>query len=338
MKVIVNVDRTTAIKAGSDCFGAVTLDLDLSALSPEDRAIVAEAPTIGGVADLTGSFRAESGDCPRRPVTSQPDPEAWIAWRREMAAWIRKRDVEAREQMERELAAYLAWAREQPVEAFLLHNYSTSGLAVVGLANPGLGGPRLPSAPIGLNMPLADTPERRAKAALREQMDAAAVLLEERKAQAAERRAAQEAEKNAAANRRRDQLAAEVRDHMDDNAQGRYRLGLLPEAEVLDSMRARLYAGLDRFPRYVKLREGDIDHEEHCYGDAGMTCETLPADGIDAEQFERYREIEAEMPDAVLAALVHVCTCDRCAGEARSTSVRVELRVGELTFSREYAL
>ena len=340
MNVIVTVDRTAAINAGSDLYGTVAVDLDPSTLGPEDRAILAAAPEINGVTDLTASFRSEAGGSPPRPVTAQADPAAWIAWRREMTQFTQARERAERERVERELAAYLAWAREQPVKAFLRDVYSHSTLtAAVALPDPGYGGPRLPSVPVGLNLPLAETPERRAKAALREQMDAAAVLLEERKAQTAARRAAEEAEKTAAANRRRDQLAAAVRDLMDDNAQGRYRLGLLPEAEILDSLRARLYAGLDDFPRYVKLREGDIEHEEHCYGDAGMTCETLPADGIDAERFERYREIEAASPEgSELTVLVHVCTCDRCDGEARSTSVRVALTAGELSFSREYAL
>ena len=117
MKVLVNVDREAAVKAGSEVYGQVIVDLALADLSEEDRAVVAAAPERGDhVTDLTSLPWVYQ---PAKPKMATPEPLAWIAWRRDAIAardqWI----VDTRVKVQQDLAEYIAWAREQPVTAFI---------------------------------------------------------------------------------------------------------------------------------------------------------------------------------------------------------------------------
>jgi hypothetical protein len=114
---------------------------------------------------------------------------------------------------------------------------------------------------------------------------------------------------------------------------------LLPEQEVLDAIRSETYAVLDAFPRYRKIRLEDIPHTDACYGDGTLDCETTAADGLCADEYDVYAEIGKAAPaGARLEALVHACTCSACEAGLIRRSLRVVVQVGELIFSREYAL
>jgi hypothetical protein len=147
----------------------------------------------------------------------------------------------------------------------------------------------------------------------------------------------------AAAARRAEQLATWVAEHGDQSTQGRFRIGMLPETEVLDRIRDQAYRPLAEFRRYRKIRWCNIEHTDECYSDYGdqnvLECDTEPADALTAEEFDTYTALDQAAPaDATLETLAHACECRTCGAGLIRKSVRVQLTVGELEFSREYTL
>lgn len=333
MKVRVNVDREAAIKAGSEVYGQVIVDLALAELTEEDRAIVAAAPERDGITDLTVLMPWVNQ--PAQPKTAAPEPLAWIAWRQEAADALARWTAKVRLQVEEELAAYLAWAREQPCTAFIRWDHRYGGTPCLPTT---FDGPKLPTYPHGLAMfPGRVEPQTAALTALADQLAAAQVEIDRRLAFNREREAAREAEKAEVALQRGERLAAEVA-NMDANAQGRWKLGLLPEGEILDSLRNRLFASLDAWPRYGKITQGDLAHE---YGCAGMDidCVVTVAETLTAAQYDYFERLARDLPAGARYDLkVHTCTCQGCDAEASRYSVRVKIEDGPLVFTREYAL
>ena len=332
MKVLVNVDRETAIKAGSEVYGQVIVDLALADLTEEDRAVVAGATEHNGITDLTALPWIYQ---PAKPKTAVPEPLAWIAWRREAIAardqWI----VDTRVKIAEDLALYLEWAREQPVSAFIRWDHRQGGVPSLPSSAEG---PKLPTYPHDLPWyPGRTDPQATAWAALADQLAAARAEIDRRQAFHQEREAAREAENAEAARQRRERLAAEV-PNMDANAQGRWKLGLLPEEEILDSLRNRLFASLDGWPRYVKITGRDLPHEDWCDSQE-ITCTAGPADALTAAQYERFDLLARDLPAGARYDIkVHVCTCQACGAETSRYSVRVKIEDGPLVFTREYAL
>jgi hypothetical protein len=108
---------------------------------------------------------------------------------------------------------------------------------------------------------------------------------------------------------------------------------------VIDVIRAAAYAPLDGFPRYSKIKLGDLDHGDECSEYGELECETTAAEALTADEFEVYQRIEAAAPaGATLEALAHACTCSACEAGLIRRSVKVAITVGELAFTREYAL
>jgi hypothetical protein len=168
--------------------------------------------------------------------------------------------------------------------------------------------------------------------------EAVAILEERRRLRVEEAKAAEIAAKEAEA-RRLAQQDDWVRDHGTPNQQGRHSLGLLPESEVIDGIRGAAYAALDGFPRYSKIRMGDIGHEDDCGGFGELSCATSPAGALTASEYDAYTAIQEAAPAAAeLEALAHACSCSECHATSVRRSVRVAIKVGELAFSREYAL
>jgi hypothetical protein len=346
MRVAVNVDREQAILAGQDGYGRVVVELDPAELSEEDRAMLAATPELNGITDLTANPWRSSAEAPKRPRTATPDPLAWLAWRRAMQAF--EKDSQAREalQVEQELAAYLDWARAQPVEAFL--EWTTGGRERVRLPMPSKEAPRLPSKPYWLDWSRA--PEVRAREALAETWAAAEQLAATREAERQARRAAEEAEQEAKAVRRQEQLAAWVGSVMDENAQGRFQRGVLAESEILEAIAEDTFAPLAEFPRYVPIQCGDLDHADACE-ECEMECRLGPANSLGvaltADQYAVFLAIERaaiEDPAGLGATRVEVtpyaqvCACSDCDAELSRVAARVTVRYGELAVSRAYGL
>lgn len=333
MKVLVNVDREAAVKAGSEVYGQVIVDLALADLSEEDRAVVAAAPERGDhVTDLTSLPWVYQ---PAKPKMATPEPLAWIAWRREAIAAREQWAADTRVKVQEDLVDYLAWAREQPVTAFIRWDHRQGGTPCLPMAAEG---PKLPAYPHDLpQFPGRTDPQAAAWEALADKITEAQAEIARRQAFYKEREAARDAENAEAARQRRERLAAEV-PNMDANAQGRWKLGLLPEEEILDSLRNRLFASLDGWPRYVKLAGRDLPHEDWCSA-SDLECAVTPAETLTAAQYEYFDRLVRDLPTGARYDFkVHTCTCSACSAEARRYSVRVKIEDGPLVFTREYAL
>jgi hypothetical protein len=365
MKVQVNVDRTAAIMAGHDTYGPVIVDLDPADLTPEERALLAECPESNGITNLTATPEGYATHRPPYPKTTTPEPRLWLAWRAETKAAHAAHVAEVARRAEERMADYLEWAKDQPLEAFI----ATSHHRVDGTLAPAFTA-RLPPAETGASgshfLPSSSdwrhtttaketntpAPEVYARQRLAERFAEAETRVAVLREESARAIANQRAETEAAAERRERQLADEVRDFMDDNALGRYRMGVLPEEEILDSMRARIFAPLEGLPRYRKLHLADLEHEDGCYswtaeatdGDS-LTCEVERATDMTSAEAERFWAID-EVARAIaltgltveVTPLAHRCSCDHCHAEAIRLSAQVKVTVGELTFTREYGL
>ena len=127
---------------------------------------------------------------------------------------------------------------------------------------------------------------------------------------------------------------------MNDDAEGRFKLGSLPEKESLAAMRDRLYASLGDFARYRRIRWTDIEHTDECTGpDGGVDCATNAAASLRPAEYELYEQIRAAAPEgARLDVLAHSCECRGCGAGLVRRSVRVKATEGGISFSREYAL
>jgi hypothetical protein len=320
-------------------------------LTPEEREILLAAPLTpfpDQYPDLTNAGgNTYPGKYPPPPdladaVDALAAVRAWLAWRG--ACQTEKKRVTAEEAAKEALAAkvamdhaqtYVAYWREQPVERFF------------SLPWPPDRGPISPyvELPAGREGEPGRAPLERHRAAMAFAQaeladrisEAVAILEERRRLRVEEAKAAEIAAKEAEA-RRLAQMDDWVRDHGTPNQQGRYSLGLLPESEVIDAIRGAAYAALDGFPRYSKIRMADIDHDDDCGGFGELSCATSPAAALTASEYDAYTAIQEAAPaDAELEALAHACTCSECHASVVRRSVRVVIRVGELTFSREYA-
>jgi hypothetical protein len=153
--------------------------------------------------------------------------------------------------------------------------------------------------------------------------------------------------------RRKDQIDTWVSERGSDNQRKRHELGLLPEKEILDAMRGAAFSSLDSFPRYAKLSKSDIDCI--CEERVNEAFDVSPASEATAAEFEALDAIatavRADHPNAAVTLLDHSAWCKDCydkEDDGKMTnrdvrtlhrkSVRVEITVGALTFSREYAV
>ncbi|WPL17787.1 hypothetical protein Thiowin_02829 [Thiorhodovibrio winogradskyi] len=330
MKVMIRVDRVAAILAGCDCYGDLIAEVDPRELNLDERNALALAPEQHGVTDLTAPFPSP-GTYPAPPETATPDIRAWLRWRIKCAYLHEQARVQQQAEWKAQADAYIAYWMQQPPERFIRKDWPAiyySAALPTGEANS----PTLPE------RDATDALER-IEAALAEKLDQARELAEQRNRDMEKHKAQSAARRQASQQRRARQLSAWVENHMDDNAKARFKLNLLPEDEILDAIRAAAYQPLDSFERYRKIRFDDITHGDQCIDGQSLDCDTDESKHLSAEQFERFRAIEAAAPEgAKLKALIHSCACETCNAGTIRRSVQVVIPVGELLFSREYAL
>jgi hypothetical protein len=141
----------------------------------------------------------------------------------------------------------------------------------------------------------------------------------------------------AAVDRRKNQIDSWVAEHGTENQRGRHALGMLPEDEVIDALRSEAYTPLNEFPRYEKMEADDVRHDD-CDGKIEFSVDD--ATEISAEQWDMMTKIRAliSTDTLMLTARKHIGVCSECEAENYRYSLRVAITVGELNFTREYAL
>jgi hypothetical protein len=157
------------------------------------------------------------------------------------------------------------------------------------------------------------------------------------------KKAKEKAEKEALKIRRKAQIGAWVAKHGDENMKARYAEGFLADTEVIDAIRNQTFRPLDGFPRYEKLKASDVCQGYEEYGFDEIRYHdvdfTVQKDNIvlTAEEFDRLQEIRAIAPKgAIVSPRNHVARCSDCDNTISRLSFRVEIKVGEFLFSREY--
>jgi hypothetical protein len=330
MKVMIRVDRVAAVLAGCDIYGDLIAEVDPRELNLDERNALAFAPEQHGVTDLTAPLPTP-GSYPAPPETATPDIRAWLRWRIKCARIHELALIQQRAEWKAQADAYLRYWTQQPPERFIRKDwpaiYYSAALPAGDVEAPPL--------------PERDATEElaRIEQVLAEKLDEARELAEQRNRDMEKQKAQAAARRQASQQRRTQQLAAWVENHMDDNARARFKLNLLPEDEILDAIRAAAYEPFDGLERYRKIRFDDITHGDLCLEGQSLDCDTDEAKHLSAEQFERFRAIEAAAPEgAKLKALIHSCACETCNAGTIRRSVQVVIPVGELLFSREYAL
>jgi len=115
--------------------------------------------------------------------------------------------------------------------------------------------------------------------------------------------------------------------------------GLLPSDEARNLLRNHLFAPLDDFPRYERLKSDDIPHASDeecgygCDGDLDFGVEDL--ESLDKEAWERFQVLQTLIPDDAQHDLrLHYGKCEQCDGTVGSRSVLVTIEWHGQNFSR----
>jgi len=151
-----------------------------------------------------------------------------------------------------------------------------------------------------------------------------------------------EAKRTAAEERKAAQISAWIKEFGTESQKKRLSVDLLPESEVLDGMRGQAFAPLEAFAplakewaRYEKLVPKDFcecDYEKS----RDISYETTPATEATEDTFDYLEQIKELMPAATVTIEDHTGTCSTCEQSATRQAFRVEVVVGEFTFSRLY--
>lgn len=365
MDVTIFIDREAAIRAGTEQFGEVTVDLPLAELDQADRNLLAtwtqgfplqpsdpiplhQPPTRIG---MLIPYAADAGvSLPARPTVAMPDPLPFLAWAREVLKAEQALIDAIASKTEQQVAAYLDIATKAAPDAFLFAS-RRERVPVVRKYEP----VRSPQSNQCIELPQTlqqDTPptawggqnrlvelHKRLRAHIDETLAPKWAEAEQFRAQERLKtealRVYREAMDDAFEAEKSRFLVQWVRDHMEENAHARFKDGFLPEQEVLDALRNTLYAPLATFDRYQRVNAKDLVHSADCRWHK-LNCKTRSLTSLDAAQYDVYTAIEAaaeaiSLPfeDVSLAVeltpFVHSCFCLGCDVTLDRASVQVKL-------------
>jgi len=319
-----SITSAEAAKAGVDQSGETTVTVEPSKLSEGARAVYAALceKTVGSDSALRYGRLVLSLPV---PVTAEAVAQWLEANAQDVASFDaqQKASAEARQEADRETVR--KWAAKPDKE---LLRYMTLGSARYEAYVPY-------SYPDDMKQFVKD---RQAKAqVLADQLNAEAA---ENAAKAAADKAAAAADKAAAAARRADQLAQWLATKGTDSMRKRAARGLLPEDDLIAAIRNEAYAPLDGFKRFERLTDDEVKaFVDAADFDQAVVYETREADSASDEDIELMERMEASVPAATCTLMAHEGKLDDDDQEVSLMrySVRVEVKVGEFDFSREYA-
>lgn len=155
--------------------------------------------------------------------------------------------------------------------------------------------------------------------------------------------AAQAEEVRKAAARRDDQIKTWLATRAPEAMRKRAARGLLPEDEVIAGMREEAFAPLAELPRLQRLTDDEVRQalDPEGYGSAPVKYGTRDAESANDGDIALMERIERLLPTAKTSLIEHVGYLAGASGEDDPElvrrAVRVELTMGELRFTREYA-
>lgn len=343
IQVLIHIDPANAVRVGSGLHGRQLVDVDLSALSQEERDELARCtldtkngasydrnnPQYLFVAEYVGDIQRAAGYSPSVPTQDEVIAilRARITTRTAYTAEQGAKAAEARRLTEERAREWLA----APLDEWVQFNHHT---VRYGWRYPGsvydLDTDHLRRYP-GIVERIAE-----AEALAKTKTEEREALFAAQERAARERKAAEKAEEERKAAAQEAQLNAWVVEHGTPNQKGRHALGLLPRDEVLDAIRAEAYAALHDLPRYEELVPDDIPCLCEC-DTCDLDFEVEDATEITAEEYETLHKAQAALPDAEITVRYHKGVRETCGAETDRKSIRVAMTVGEFSFSREYA-
>lgn len=157
------------------------------------------------------------------------------------------------------------------------------------------------------------------------------------KARQEELAAVKKREEEAQAAARKMVLHKWISQHGTDSQKKRWKQGLLPEKEALDAVREEIFAPLEGFTRYTRMKNADI-----CECDCAEHVDFLTDEmvSLSAEQYEQWEEILNSLPKDGSAGLRrHHGMCPNCDCEAKTyMTALVTVDWQGIKLSREYVL
>jgi hypothetical protein len=133
-----------------------------------------------------------------------------------------------------------------------------------------------------------------------------------------------------------------------DEQKARRKDRLLPRKELNAAVRDYLFTPLRDYPRYERLEDDVVEHEERCYGER-VEWSTDELEELDAERYaelqtvrktvETFVAVNDHLRDGVTSPRVHEGVCTGCHARATSYGVLVELyTLAGNRLSREFSL
>ena len=127
----------------------------------------------------------------------------------------------------------------------------------------------------------------------------------------------------------------------------RFAVGMLPQAEYSDAMRALAFAPLDDYAQYERITNSeafdalDEDTAGNLDDDTGAVFRSHPAKEASAAEWATLKAIKAIMPSADVTLRLHQASFDRDDipwGIVERKSILVTAQYGPFEFSRDYAV
>jgi hypothetical protein len=337
LKIEFHVSKPAAVLAGRDHFGPTTVVVAPSQLTEQQRQTAVEIMQTARYHSTPGDRSCDlalpyfSGD--KSDSTGRFWIEATVETVREAlddAREVRERQA-ARERQEKEAAARREQGERDQLEAKIQGVLARGPEALIDTAfSSGLWSMRYKGF---LPHNVATDPrvvelQRQAEALVKEHNGP---VMEEIRRETA---AAQAAEAEAA-QRLADQKALWLEVHGTDRQKAMAKRGLLRDADLVDAMRDFYLAPLDVFPKFQKIVASELDG----YGKA--LYRSSRAETATAEEFGTLEAIEeaAKGIDGEVTCSLwrHAAWLDDEGESVNRSSIKVEAKIGELTFSRRYA-
>jgi hypothetical protein len=134
-------------------------------------------------------------------------------------------------------------------------------------------------------------------------------------------------------------LARWIQEHGSQNQRERLGAGLLPWSEAHSELERHLFAPLEQFAPYARFVVSDICVcQKFGEPECGLKFQSVDATELDAEEWDRFTQIRAAVPEAQFQMREHRATCRNKSVTAVKRGVIVKRYVDLLTFKREYAL
>lgn len=173
-------------------------------------------------------------------------------------------------------------------------------------------------------------------------------LVAEYRARWAAQKEAKKAAAAESAKRRRTQLDEWVAANGTDGQRKRKARGLLPDDEIIASIRNQVFAPLDALPRYQNMTEEEVQDNYGCILEndfSGMSAsyDVEDAESATDEQMAMIEEIETRLPGCEAVLRKNKGYLDNTSGSQDDQaalvrySIRATIQVGALTLARSYA-